>query len=337
MTIAIKANRTRIRTRIAGPLLAAILLPLALMANGQAQAQAYPGKPIRVIVPFPPGGTTDATARAFTARLSPALGQPMVVDNRGGATGAIGVMAVTQAQPDGYTLLIGSDSSVILGPIIAEARTFDPVKDLVPISILAVAPMVMVAHPSVKANTVAEVVAQSKHGKPGMFYASIGNGSVFHFAGEQFNQMTGASLQHVPYKGASPAIADLLGGQVQFMFATIQSTLPYIKKGMLKAIAVTGTRRSSFLPNVPTLAESGLRGYNIDTWVGLFAPAKTPPEVVNRLGIEVNKLIKDPQFGALIHESILELRHQTPGEFHELVVHDQARYTEQYKRMQLAN
>ncbi|MDX3906840.1 MAG: tripartite tricarboxylate transporter substrate binding protein [Pigmentiphaga sp.] len=308
----------------------------AALPSAPALASDYPNKPVRIIVPFPPGGGTDAMARMFADKLGKAMGQPFVIDNRAGATGTIGTNAVAAAVPDGYTLLVGSFSSHVLAPLTLEgdAKVADPVKDFAPIGMLAYHPMVLNVHPSVKASTVSELVAETK-ARP-MFYASIGNGSLFHFAGAEFNQLTGAAATHVPYRGAAPALADLLGGQVHMMFDTIQSSLPHIRKGSLKPIAVTGTSRSPLLPDVPTLAEAGLTGFDVTSWVGMLAPAGTPPEIVSKLAGQLDKLAQDREFVAQAAKTGTDIPRTTPDEFREILIKDQRKYKAQFHKINLA-
>lgn len=304
-------------------------IALVVFALGvPAQDRAYPSSTIKVIVPFPAGGGTDVAARMYTKWLGELLGQPLVVENKAGATGAIGTVAVIQSKPDGYTLLIGSDSSTLLGPLFVTPKTFDPLKDLMPVALTVVNPMVMVVHPSVKANTVPEFVEEAKRRQ--LFYASIGEGSLFHFAGELFNKMTGTKLQHVPYKGAAPALADVRGGHAQVMFLTVGLAMPFIQDGSLKALAVLGDKRSDFLPGVPTLQESGLAGYNIDSWGGLFAPAGTPQAVIDRLADAVRKLIADPKFREEVRKAGSEVPGLSPSQVAALLAKQQASYAKLY-------
>jgi tripartite-type tricarboxylate transporter receptor subunit TctC len=312
-------------------------LGAAAMAPRFAHAQgAYPTKAIRVIVPFPPGGGTDVVARMFAARLSSGLGQPVVIDNRAGATGVIGTTQVAQAPPDGYTLLVGSLSSHVLAPLTSEGKASDPVRDFAPVALLAYHPMVLIAHPAVKASSLREFVALGQRADPPLFYGSIGNGSVFHFAAAEFAQLAGIRAEHVPYKGAAPAMADLLGGQTQWMFDTIQSSLPHIQKGSLKPLAVTGQSRPTLLPQVPTLAEAGYPAYKVISWVGMMAPAATPPELVERIAAETRKLSSDADSVEQARRTGTDVPPSSPAEFRRLIVTDQKRYTEQYARIHLA-
>jgi tripartite-type tricarboxylate transporter receptor subunit TctC len=323
------SEQSRFNRRQALGWLAAATAPAAF-----AQTAGYPARPIRVIVPFPPGGGTDVVARMFTARLSNALGQPLVVDNKAGATGVIGTTQAAQAPADGYNLLVGSLSSHVLAPLTAEGKAADPVRDFAPIALLAFHPMVVVAHPSVKANNLQEFIALAKANP--QFYGSIGSGSLFHFAAAEFVQLAGIKAEHVPYKGAAPAMADLLGGQTNFMFDTIQSSLGHIQKGNLKAFAVTGKTRSPLLPGIPTLAEAGLPTFDVMSWVGMFAPANTPADVIARLSAETSKLSHDTEFVAAAARTGTDIPHGTPAEFRDLLVKDQRRYAEQFRRINFA-
>lgn len=309
---------------------------LAALAGRAPARDAYPSHAVRVVVPFPPGGGTDVVARMFCTRMGASLGQSMVVDNRGGATGIIGTNLVAHGPADGYTLLVGSLSSHVLAPLTVDTEAADPVKDFVPIAILAYHPMVLVAHEDVKAGNLKEFIALGRKAEPPLFYGSIGAGSLFHFASAEFARLTGMKARHIPYKGAAPAMAGLLGGQTQFMFDTIQSSLPQIQKGGLKAFAVTGATRSPLLPDVPTLAESGLGAFDIVSWVGLFAPANTPSEKVKRMADEVAKLTSDKAFVAQAGKMGTDVPQGTPEAFRAIVVKDRQKYAQLFKRLDLS-
>ena len=269
---------------------------LASLASAPAVAQgSYPEKPIQLIVPQSAGGGADILARTIAAKLSQSLGNQVVVDNRAGAAGIIGTQAVAQAAPDGYTLLMGAISTHSMNPGLYKKRLpYDPVKDFAPVSLVASAPLLVVVHPSVPAQSVQELIALAK-AKPGTLnFSSAGSGNSTHLAGELFKLMASVDMVHVPYKGATPAEIGLMGGQVNVMFSSILSALPHSKSGKMKALAVTSARRSSVAPHLPTVAESGLPGYDVNPWYGLFAPAGTPPEVVNRLSREVARIVQLP-------------------------------------------
>ena len=265
------------------------LLPLA------AGAEGYPNKPVRLIVPFPAAGTTDLLARAIAQKLSEALGQQFVVDNRPGAGGNIGSEIVARAAPDGYTLLMGTVGTHAINQSLYAKMPYDNVKDFVPVVLVAGVPNVLVVNPGVPVKSVADLVALAKE-KPGMInFASSGNGTSIHLSGELFKTMTGTQITHVPYKGSSPALTDLLGGQVQIMFDNLPSSLPHIKSGKLRAVAVTSSKRAPALPELPTIAESGipsLAGFEASSWFGILAPAGTPRDIVLKINAEANKALQ---------------------------------------------
>ena len=262
----------------------------ALSATPFAGAQAtYPTKPIRIVVPFPAGGTTDILARAVAQRLSDTLGQPAVVDNRPGAGGNIGAELVAKASPDGHTLLMGTVGTHAINASLYSKMPYDHVRDFAPIILVAGVPNVLVVHPSVPVNSVQELIAYAKANSGKLNFASSGSGTSIHLAGELFKTMAGVQMAHVPYKGSAPAVTDLLGGQVQLMFDNLPSALPHIKAGKLKALAVTSATRAAALPDVPTIAESGLAGFDATSWFGLLAPAGTPQPIIAKLNSEVAK------------------------------------------------
>ncbi|MBO9679304.1 MAG: tripartite tricarboxylate transporter substrate binding protein [Acidovorax sp.] len=262
---------------------------------GAAWAQAWPSKPISLIVPFPAGGTTDVLARAAGQELSKSLGQPVVVENKPGAGATLGADYVAKAKPDGHTLLMGAVHHTIATSVYRKLG-YDFQKDLAPVTVVALVPNVLVVNPQVPARTVQELLAQAK-AAPGKFtYGSNGNGTGQHLIGAQFEGMGGVQLLHVPYKGSGPLTTDLLGGQITMSFDTITPVLPHIKAGKLRALAVTTARRSVALPEVPTLDESGLKGFDMGTWFGVLAPAATPRDIVARLNAELVKIIHSSEF-----------------------------------------
>jgi len=279
-------NRTRRALR--GALLAGLVL-----ASGAAMAQTYPSKPIRWIIPFPPGGAMDVMARALAPKMAESLGQPVITENRPGAGGNIGSEVVAKAPPDGHTILIVSIGQAV-NPSLYPKMPFDPIKDFAPVSLVAIVPNVLVVNPSVKASSIPELIALAKAQPGKLTYASAGNGTSIHLAGELFTSMAGVDLVHVPYKGSGPAVTDLLGGQVDLMFDSITSAKPHIQAGKLRALGVTSARRSQALPNVPTIAEAGLKGYDVSPWFAVFVPAKTPKPIVERLHGEITKALKLP-------------------------------------------
>ena len=272
------------------------LVVAALAAASLAGAQTFPAKPIRLICPFPPAGAVDIASRAIANELSKLLGQPVTVDNRPGAGGNIGGAEAARATPDGHTLFMTTSGIQAINPALYSKMPFDPNKDLVPVVALVALNNVLVLHPSVKANSVTEVIAMAK-AEPGKInYASSGNGTSIHMSGEMFKFMTKVDMLHIPYKGSAPAVTDLLSGQVMMMFDNIPSALPHIRAGKLKALASTGARRDPLLPDVPTMAEAGVAGYESGVWFGLAVPAGTPREVINRLNAETIRGAKSADF-----------------------------------------
>ena len=267
----------------------------AALASGGVLAQAFPAKPISLVVPFPPGGTTDVLARALAERLAPALGQPVIVENKPGAGATIGADHVVKAKADGHVLLVGAVHHTIASSVFKKLP-YDFQKDLAPITTIAMVPNVLVVNANTPAKNVNELVALLKAKPDQASYGSNGNGTAQHLIGTQFQGMTGTKVTHIPYKGSGPLATDLLGGQILMSFDTITPVLPHIKAGKLRPLAVTTATRSAALPDVPTLAEAGLAGFNIGTWFGVLAPAATPRDVVARLNTEMVKIIKSPEF-----------------------------------------
>ncbi len=262
----------------------------------QAYAQSWPIKPIRLVVPFPPGGATDIFARQIGQKLTERLSQSIIIENQAGAGGNIGTGNVARASADGYTLLLSPGSTLAINPVLFSKVPFDPVKDFAPISDLVVTPYVIVVHPSVPARNLNELIKLAKLKPGGLTYASSGIGQATHLAGVVFNIQAGSSMLHVPYKGAGPATADLLGGQVSMMFANLGSMLPYIKAGKVFPLAVTTLQRNSLLPDVPTVSESGLQGYEVSEWFGMLAPAGTSPSIIKKLNTELTSILASPEF-----------------------------------------
>lgn len=279
-------------------------------------AQDYPTKPVKLIVPFPPGASTnDLLGRLIAQRLSEALGQQFVVENRAGAGGTIGTEMVAKAPPDGYTLLIGTNGPIAIGPHVYPKLGYDPLKDLEPVSLFAMVPYAIVVNANSKANTLQELVTMAK-GSPGkLAYASSGNGSPAHLCGELMRAQTGIDIVHVPYKGGAPAANDLISGQVQIYCPGLASVLPMIQSGKLKALAVTMPKRTPFLPDVPTSGEQGLGGLDVNSWVGLMAPAGTPRTIINRLNQEVVKALTRPDVRSAIEKAGAEPATVGPADF----------------------
>lgn len=274
-------------------ILAALLSTTAIALSPPAMAQAYPARTIRIVVPFAVGGIADTFSRVIGQKLADSWGQPVVVENKGGAGGNIGADLVAKSPPDGYTLVMGNIGTHAVNPYLVKSMPFDPLKDFVPIAHVLDAEGLLVVHPSVKATTVQEIVSLAKSEPGKLSYASGGLGTTSHLAGELFKSMAKVDVVHVPYKGNSPAITDLLGGQTQMIFATMPTVLPQVKAGRLRAVAVIGAERAPALPDVPTVAET-LPGFAVSNWIGLFAPAGTPPEIVAKLNAEVQKIMQQP-------------------------------------------
>lgn len=275
--------------------LSAALLVVSGVVSTRAQADDYPSRPIRMVVPFPPGGGTDIVARAVAGKLGAAFGQPVVVENRGGGGTVIGTTAVANAPPDGYTLLLTS-SAFTINTGLWNNLPYDIEKNFVPIANASLHPFVLVVHPSLPVNTVQELIAYAKKNPGKLSYASVGNGSSQHIEMEMLKRAAGFSAEHIPYQGSSPAMIDLLGGRVSLMFNGVSPTLAHIRSGRLKALAVDGERRVPLLKDVPTMAEAGLTGFSIVTWSGLLAPAGTPKPVVERLTAEMQKIVASADF-----------------------------------------
>ncbi|MBK8742431.1 MAG: tripartite tricarboxylate transporter substrate binding protein [Betaproteobacteria bacterium] len=267
-----------------------LLLPL-LAGAGPLFAQAYPAKPIKLVVPFPPGGPLDLAGRAIGQKLQEAWGQPVVIENRPGAGGNIGADAVAKSAPDGYTLVMGALSTHAVNPHLFAKMPYDALKDFAPVTLVAVTPNVLVVNLAVPAANVRELVALAKASPGKLSFASGSNGSAGHLAGELFKTLAGIDIVHVPYKGGAPAMQDLLGGQVQFMFDNLANSTAQLKAGKLKAFAVTTARRSAFAPELPTMAEAGVPGFDISTWYGILAPAGTPPDIVKKLNAEIVRIL----------------------------------------------
>jgi tripartite-type tricarboxylate transporter receptor subunit TctC len=275
-------------------LLAAGVAALAL-GSGAATAQTWPERPVTLVVPFPPGGTTDVLARALAERLQQALGQPVIVESKPGAGATLGADHVAKARPDGYTLLVGAVHHTIATSAYKKLP-YDFQKSFQPLTVIAMVPNVLAVSATSPVKSVADLVALAKSAKPELSYGSNGNGTAQHLIGTQFQNQTGVTLLHVPYRGSGPLTTDLLGGQVTMSFDTITPVLPHIQAGKLRPLAVSTARRSSALPDVPTLAEAGLPGFDIGTWFGVLAPAGTPKPVTSRLSEEMQKIIHSPEF-----------------------------------------
>jgi tripartite-type tricarboxylate transporter receptor subunit TctC len=296
---------------------AAVAVLGGLLGMGAATAQTYPVKPIRVINPFSPGGSLDLVARALARTMSTELGQPVVVENRPGAGGNIGVEAVAKSPPDGYTLL-AVQSSLTINPSLLKQVPYDPVKDFEPVSKMSSYMFFLVVHPSTQARSVQQLIALAKSRPDQLTYASVGIGSGTHLAGELFKSMSGTRMIHIPYKGSGPSIIDLVGGHVALMFGST-SVLPHVQTKKLVLLGVTGARRSGFVPQAPTIAESGLPGYEITAWNAMFAPAGTPQAIVNRLNALVKSGLANNETRTVMEAQGLDATPSTPAELGQLV------------------
>ena len=314
----------------------ALLVMLAAPAANTAMAQGapagtYPDKPLRLIVPFPPGGGNDILARTVGQRLVEVLGQQVVVDNRGGAGGAIGATLAANAPPDGYTLFLGSVGNLAQTPALKDNLSYNPVRDFAPVSLVATSSFILAVNPGVAAKSVRELIALAKASPGKLNYASAGTGSSLHMAGELFKYATGTDMLHVPYKGTGPAMIDLIGGRVQLIFSTMPPALPHIKAGRLRALGVTTAKRAAAAPEVPTIAESGVKGFNVFNWQGILLPAKTPAAIVRKLNRDVLATLKLPGMPEALAARGLESAGSTPGAFGALIKAEIAKYTQVVK------
>lgn len=308
-----------------------LLLSTTLPFVGMVAAQDYPSKNIRLIVPAAPGGGADFLARIVGLKLSEALNQTVVIDNRAGASGTIAADLTAKSAGDGYTVLMGQSTSIVIAPQIYQKLNYDTLRDLKPVTLVAEVPNVLVVHPSVPANSVKEFIALAK-AKPGVLnFGSSGKGAPTHLAGEMFKTATGTSLVHVPYKGAGPSVNALIAGEIQVMFAPIVAVLPHVKTGRLRALAVTSANRSAAAPELPTLAESGLTGYDISSWFGLFVPSSTPDAVVDKLYRETARLLKTPDVIERFSKEGAEPAGNTPANFSNYVRQEYVKYTKVIK------
>jgi tripartite-type tricarboxylate transporter receptor subunit TctC len=303
--------------------IAAALLTALACAGAAA---AYPERPLRLIVPFPPGGGNDILARTVGQRLAEVIGQQIVVDNRGGAGGMIGATTAATAAADGYTLFLGSLGNLAHNPALKPDLPYDPVRDFAPVSLLANSAFILAVNPGLPAQSVKELIALAK-AKPGALnYASAGPGSSLHMTAELFKYATGTRIEHVAYKGTAPAITELIAGQTQLIFSTMPPALPHVKSGRLRALAVTTARRAAAAPEVPTVAESGVPGFDVSNWQGIVVPAKTPPAIVARLNRDILAALKLPGMAEALSAQGLEPAGGAPGPFGELIRAEIAKY-----------
>jgi tripartite-type tricarboxylate transporter receptor subunit TctC len=307
------------------------LLAAALAAAGLAHAETYPDKPLRLIVPFPPGGGNDLIARATAQRLTEIIGQQVVVDNRGGAGGVLGVTAAATAAPDGYTLLLGSLGMLAHNPALKPDVPYQPLRDFAPVVLLVTSPMILAVYPGVPAKSVQELVALAKASPGKLNYASAGPGSSLHMTGELFKYATGTNIIHVPYKGTAPALIDLLGGRVEMIFSTIAPALPHVKSGKLRALGVSTVKRAPAVPDVPTIAEAGVPGFEVANWQGIVVPARTPPPIVRKLNRDLLAALQVLAASDVLTTQGLDAAGGTAEQFGVLIRTDLAKYMQLVK------
>jgi len=304
----------------------AVCAALGIASATMAGAQDYPARPIRVVVPFSPGGVADNSARVIADRLGARLGQQVIVENRPGASGNIGTQAVAQSAPDGYTLLLGFDGTMVINPHVFPKIPFDTLRDFAPVTKLGDATLILVAHPSVPAKNLAEFIVLAKQ-KPGAFsYGTSGTGGTPHLAGELLTQRTGIVMEHVPYKGGGQAITDVVGGQIPLVYTAIATAQQYVKADRLIGLGVSSAKRSTALPDVPTFIESGLPGFEVSAWTGVLAPAKTPPAVVDKLQKEIAAVLQTPEVRERYAVLGIDPVGNTPDQFAEQIRSDLARW-----------
>jgi tripartite-type tricarboxylate transporter receptor subunit TctC len=319
----------RFSMKLGYALLAASLASSAGVSN--AQTPGFPEKPVRFVVGFTPGGPSDILARALGHKLAQGWGQQVVIENRPGAGGNLAAESVARSAPDGYTWLLGNNSVLATNQSLYRNLGYDPVKDFAPVALVAIQPNILVVNPGVPANSVKELIALAK-AKPGQLnYASSGSGAAAHLAGELFKSMTGVAMVHVPYKGAQPALTDVIAGQAQLMFATSASVIPYIKAGRLRALAVTTTQRSLALPDLPTVAEAGVPGFEAITWHGVVVPSATPAPLVARLNRDIVHILRMPDLRERLESLGAEVAAGTPRDFADYIAREIPKWTKVVK------
>ena len=309
-----KTKPAPIKCRIAVAVWLLVTVSTGLTTTGILAQPAFPSKPITMIVPFPPGGPTDLVARVVAQKMSESLGQTVVIDNRGGANGNLGAVAVVKAAADGYTLLYNT-SSITLSPALYKNLSYDVQRDLAPVALVAVVPLALVVNSNVPANTVKEFIVYAKANPGKLSYGSAGNGNVTHLGAFQFIQANALDAVHIPYKGSAPADVDLVGGQIQFMTDTINSVMAFVRDKRLKLLAVTSAKRMSLFPDVPTLSESGMPGFEVGAWQGLMVPANTPTLIIRRLNAEVLKALQSAEVRQKLALQGAEPLGSTPEEY----------------------
>jgi tripartite-type tricarboxylate transporter receptor subunit TctC len=308
-------KRQWLQTSLHGLVISAFTMGALSTVTGAMAQAAYPSKPITLVVPYPPGGATDIIGRIMAQAMSKSLGQPVVVENKAGAGTVIGAAEVAQAQADGYTLLISSNTTFTVNPAIKAKLPYDPAKNFESVAGIGSSPLVLLANPNVPVKTVKELVAAANQPNAKFAFGSFGSGTTSHLAGEMFKYMAGVDILHVPYKGSAPAMTDLIGGQIQFTFDTNVAALPMLRAGKVKAIAVTSAQRSSTLPNVPTIAESGYPGYEMVPWIVIVAPRGLPKAVSQKLTSSIQDILKDPNSKRDLERAGLEVAFEEPQSY----------------------
>jgi tripartite-type tricarboxylate transporter receptor subunit TctC len=309
----------------------ALMLATGVLGGPQAGAQSYPAKPIRLVLPYPPGGGSDTIARPLAQRLTGRLGQQVVVDNRGGAGGSIGMENAARSAPDGYTIVMALTAQLAVNPSLFRKLPYDPVKDFVPITLMADGPYILVVHPSLPVKSVKEFVALARKRPGEIAYASSGNGSGGHLAAVLLGSMTGIKMLHVPYKGGGPALVDLLAGNVQMLFSTYAAGKGHIQSGRIRALAVSTAKRPSVIPDLPTVAEAGVPGYDSGVWYAMLAPAGTPRDIVDRLNREIIAVLKDPGYAKILFNGAIDPVGSTPEALAKRISAEIAKYAKVIK------
>ena len=308
-----------------------VLAIAALAFAGAALAQSWPAKPIKIIVPYPPGGTSDILARSLAPKMQETFGQAIVVENKPGATGNVGADFVAKSPPDGYTLLLADIGSLAISPSVFTTLPFDPVKDFAPVVMVAYSPHLLVVHPSVPAKDARELIALAKAKPDSLNFAVSGIGGANHLAGIDFAQRAGIKWTYIPYKGGSQALTDMVGGQSQVMFNGMLATYPFVKDGKLKVLAISSAKRFAAAPEIPTVAEQGMPGFETGSWQGIVAPAGTAPEIVNKLHSTVMAILKTPEMKDRLDKAGAEVRAQSPAEFGAFIRDEKARWAKVVK------
>lgn len=327
------------KTEMVHILVASLIITVAAVLQGvyphPARAAEYPTRPIRMIVPFPPGGGNDILARAVGQRLTPIIGQQIIIDNRGGAGGQLGAELAAKAEPDGYTIFLGSIGNLTFLPVLQARLPYDPISDFSPVTLLATSAFILVVNPELPAKSLKELIALAK-AKPGQLnYGSAGSGSSLHMTAELFKLEAGLNITHVPYKGTSPALIDLLANQVQMMFSTMPTMVPHVKSGKLRALGVSSTTRAEALPDVPTVAEAGLPGFDVLNWQGIVVPKKTPDAIIQKLSRALLTTLKSPEMIKSLATQGLDAAGGTPGQFGTLMKTELEKYAKVAKEAKL--